>query len=630
MSIFKKHHWLLLWLIIGLYIIIFSSICIYKYSNFGYNALDLAIINQVFYNSAHGQLLAASIHEPSYLADHFNPIVLLLLPFYLIYQSPITLLILQTIFLALAAWPLYLIAKSVFAKPEYYLLLPFAYLFNPFIHNINLYEFHLVPLAVFLLFFAYYFYQKRQFYPFVTFIILALMTREDVSLYIFCLALFIIVDCHKHQQRILWSWVTTLVALSIFWFWASLKIIASLNPAGNYKFLFYYGWLGNSIPEIIKNIFSHPLLLLSHLSTYANLEMVLGFLTPFLFLPLLNPHYLILLLGNLAQMTIGGPGGGALVFQTHYGALFVIPLFIATVYSLKLILTKYHKHRQLIIILWLVTNIYNAWGLGIRIEQADAINLKPIKQEFLNQIPPQAAIAATYEFLPPLSSRPTLYSLHYAFIGKHQYSNLDYQLPADTEYLLIDSADFITYDLQFNFVAFYQPFYSDGAARLRQTINQGDFGLVKTEDLISLWQKNYPSDQQQLYTITESQPPADIFTCYQPSAIDYRLPISCQFQTSQMIDDNYELELVIKDSNDQTIYSRFLPFAYGLYQANELKPDELISFDYSLVLPEQIQKTADQITINLVKISGGLEISDWRGVKNMIDQKEIIQTITLP
>ena len=51
-----------LWWAIFLYFIVFSVICIWKYYHFGYNGLDLAIFNQVFYNSAHGHLFDFTIH----------------------------------------------------------------------------------------------------------------------------------------------------------------------------------------------------------------------------------------------------------------------------------------------------------------------------------------------------------------------------------------------------------------------------------------------------------------------------------------------------------------------------------------------------------------------------------------
>ena len=108
----------LLWTFIILYIIILSAICILKYNNFLYNALDLAIINNVFYNTLHGNAFWSSIQGHSYIGDHFTPILFLLLPFYSIYQSPLTLLILQTVFLALTAWPIYKISLFILKKEK--------------------------------------------------------------------------------------------------------------------------------------------------------------------------------------------------------------------------------------------------------------------------------------------------------------------------------------------------------------------------------------------------------------------------------------------------------------------------------------------------------------------------------
>src|SRR4030042_6270726 len=103
----------ILWWAIIVYFVIFSAICIWKYFQFGYNGLDLAIFNQVFYNSASGNLFHFTIHPQSYLGDHFEPVLLLILPFYYFFQHPISLLVLQTLILALTAWPIYLIAKKL-------------------------------------------------------------------------------------------------------------------------------------------------------------------------------------------------------------------------------------------------------------------------------------------------------------------------------------------------------------------------------------------------------------------------------------------------------------------------------------------------------------------------------------
>ena len=56
----------------AIYILLFGAIGVWRYGNFSYNAMDLAILNQVFYNSAHGDLFASSVHPPTYLADHLE------------------------------------------------------------------------------------------------------------------------------------------------------------------------------------------------------------------------------------------------------------------------------------------------------------------------------------------------------------------------------------------------------------------------------------------------------------------------------------------------------------------------------------------------------------------------------
>ena len=115
-KVLDKHTTAILLISILLYTIFFSLLCLFKYFNFYYDLLDLAIINQVFFNSASGDFFASSIHPTSYLGDHFAPILFLILPVYFIFKSPITLLFIQTIIIALSAWPLYLIAKNILNK----------------------------------------------------------------------------------------------------------------------------------------------------------------------------------------------------------------------------------------------------------------------------------------------------------------------------------------------------------------------------------------------------------------------------------------------------------------------------------------------------------------------------------
>src|SRR3989338_9602525 len=91
-------------------------VAFWKYGLFLYNALDLAIYSQVFWNTSYGRWFEMSIHPQSYIGDHFEPLILLLTPIYSLWRDPRMLLILQTLAIQLAVIPIYLLARNIFQK----------------------------------------------------------------------------------------------------------------------------------------------------------------------------------------------------------------------------------------------------------------------------------------------------------------------------------------------------------------------------------------------------------------------------------------------------------------------------------------------------------------------------------
>ncbi len=117
----------------------------------------------------------------SLLGDHFSPIFWLLMPFYWAYPHPETLLIAQTVALALGAWPVYLLAR--FKLPAGYALVWVAvyFLFVP-LGYINLFDFHEVALAVAPLGFALYFLERGRRLGFLVFLVATFLIKEELSL----------------------------------------------------------------------------------------------------------------------------------------------------------------------------------------------------------------------------------------------------------------------------------------------------------------------------------------------------------------------------------------------------------------------------------------------------------------
>jgi uncharacterized membrane protein len=686
-KIIQNHPLIILGLAILIYIVFFVSLTVWKYNNFGYNGIDLGIYNQVFWNTAHGHFFESSIQAQSYLGDHFELFILLLLPFYLIFQHPITLLVLQTIFLALGAIPIFLISKEVLKSPlppfnkgaesniplsikegwadSLPLLLSLIYLLNPFIQNINLFEFHILPFAIPLLLFAFYFYQKKKALPFYIFIILSLLVREDVALVVFMFGILALINSRQERKdttryqipdtSYFLRWILPPIILSIAWFIIATKISGALNPSGDYKFLVYYSWLGQTFPQIIANFFLHPLIVLRKILTIYNLGFIIGILIPFGFLSLLKPRYLILLLPPLLQ-TVLGMGGGEEIILTHYCSLFLPALFIALIFAIKDVMNEkiiakwqagllkalsIEEKRTFAIILLIIAAIYSFFTLGpvagsTRIIANYDQKNTTIRNYFLEQIPADAPTLTSLDFLPYLSSRESIYALHYIYLGQKQFGNGDYTLPDDTEYLLINFDDIINYDFEFQKQSGYSKYLSSAPDRLRNILTEKNFGLVDIIDSIALLKKNYVPEKNFFELNTSAYPIANKqeinldnkikFLGYAKELVKKRINnldltlynLNLSWQAMGQMTENYQLKLTALDKNNKPIYKKYYPLAYGIYPTSEWKINEIIQTNYWFLLPNN----ALSIEFNLVKIYGASELNDLRSGIIVIDREE--------
>src|SRR5687767_7123120 len=182
------------------------------------------------------------------------------------------------------------------------LLIAAAWLLNPAMQNMALFEFHLLPFAIAPLLMAMLAYDQGRKVKFLLWSGLAMLVREDVALVVAMIGLLAWLE-----RKPLW-WRIAPAILGAGWFLAAMGIITHFSAGGGYKYGIYYAWLGSSPAEMVVNAVRDPLRLLGHIMSFANLEMALGFLMPLLFLPLLRSKRLVLLLAPLLQIILGAPG----------------------------------------------------------------------------------------------------------------------------------------------------------------------------------------------------------------------------------------------------------------------------------------------------------------------------------
>ncbi len=636
------------------YVALLAFFSFQKYFSFGYNALDLAIFNQVFWNSAHGRFFPLSIHPPSYLGDHFIPFIVLLLPFYSLFSSPLALLFIQSLALGLAAWPLYGVARCFLKDTPYQkrgaLLVAFLFLLNPFLWNTNLFEFHIVSFLPLLFFSAFYFWQRQRFGWYLLFILLILSLREDMAFLVVMMSFLPFLEQGEDVfsgQKIRnvfiqkYPWIITPFVLAIFWFGIASWIIGYFNPEGSYKFLVYYQWLGNvhNFFDLAAEVLKHPILVLLKLLSLKNVLTTIVFFVPFLFLPWWGKKYLLLGSVFYLEFALNSQGLSEITYTTHYIAFFLPVLTVAALEGIKNIYSQKEKsqlwkwilkERELLVTLIAVAVVYNIFIFGpLGYFLPFFSNYYPYHQDnyssmscLLKKIPASSSVAASYAYLPWFSSRPQVYSLHYGFLGHKQLSRQPYSFPPDVDYYLIDFSDLADYELQFRDNWFYKDFYQKGYQRLQNYL-QG-YGVVGVVDEVVLF-KEGPSSYQLVEKLDKLPAPYVV----SQEIFGKKLALlnkekrdgyySFYWQALDDLDKNYFLKLKLINEKGDVVWQNYYPLAY-YFPSSSWKKGDIYKVNYWW---GWLEKQPGRITVEVVYLQKGyLTLDNWRRAVMKVDQEE--------
>ncbi len=207
------------------------------------------------------------IHYPSishglqYLVfgNHIAPDMLLLLPFFYLYQSSLTLLVLQVLALSLTSIVVFMVARD-FLKSNWLGFAVFAaFVINPGMHGMLIYDFHAENLIILFYILAFYFYTKLQKIPFFVSALLLLGTIEEAPLLgiAFGIGLLLFEFVHRRadaefRQRIMLA--GSMVLLSVAVLGAYIGITLSLQhayAAGQYATLPPYLQVGNQLTSAV-------------------------------------------------------------------------------------------------------------------------------------------------------------------------------------------------------------------------------------------------------------------------------------------------------------------------------------------------------------------------------------------
>lgn len=442
-----------------LFIFYFSYLSIIRYQTLNSHYYDLGIMHQVVYNTAKGRFLEMTdptlSQNISRLAIHFDPILAIFAPLYLIFNfSPEILLIGQALIVGLGGVFVYLLGIFFIKNQALSLFFASLYFLHYQVARAVIFDFHSVVLATTFLLITFYLYHKNNLRMFYFFLFLTLLTKEHTGLVISCYGIYLIFYLKDKKNGL----ICFLVGL-LFFLLTSFVIIPYFRNERHFALDYY------------ENYFAAPYQSLSYLISWDNLKYLFRLILPNFF-SLFNPAVLIIALPEFL-INLLSKNNNMREIYFHYQSLIIPVLFYGSIVGYW---NLYRKKRQiflkkLLFILFVFFNIYYFFLFyPLPAIVKNKIKYQPLSSETKNSIrfwqkilkDDQIKVCTTPKLAPFFSGRkhyynflfdPAFYSLGYFDDDiyekkKNTYNKADYIIVYQKEinFLLKKNASFRIYD----------------------------------------------------------------------------------------------------------------------------------------------------------------------------------------
>ena len=298
---------LIITLSVIIYTVSFSWFTLSKHNTFTTYAWDLGIFDQGFWTTVNLDKIfyyTCELHlseSGSFFGVHFSPILFTIIPIYYLYQSAETLLVTQSLIIALSAIPVYKTAQ-LFHTKQTSCLLACLYLLNPTLHGINCYDFHVQAFLPLTLGFLIYYTLSRKWVVLFLTLSLTLAVQEQVFYLMIAYLVFLLIillrddeqETPRQKRVILLSFLLSITIWKIF----SANMIHYFNPniPSHLRAGQHYAVLGVDDPlKIPLYALTHPGKALDALNYewYSKIGYLLSLFTPYLIAASQYPLYLI-------------------------------------------------------------------------------------------------------------------------------------------------------------------------------------------------------------------------------------------------------------------------------------------------------------------------------------------------
>ncbi|MBX3015421.1 MAG: DUF2079 domain-containing protein [Caldilineaceae bacterium] len=411
----------LLVLAIVAYASFFSTLTLTRYAAFEARALDLGNLHQTVWNTAQGRLFQMS-NQPgtsgapgARLSLHVEPILLPIAVLYWLYDGPETLLILQSVVVALGALPLFALARWKLQQEWLALGFALAFLLNPSIQGANWLEFHPVTLAPTFLMAAFYFLVVGRMGWYACFALLAASCKEEMGLLLLMMGGYALLWLRRYRVGLI------TILLGAGWSLGAVLVVQQLFADGNIHWG-RYDYLGETPLQKVMALLTQPGLVGAQLERAQSWLYLRDLLQPVGFLALLAPEVFLLALPSLAINLLADFPPMHQVYTLIYVAPLVPFVFLASIMGtarLQQALAHWQPWLRVpttwLCLIILLAGALSAQRVGGYLPGGANYRLFTVTDHhrqaasIMAQIPPEAKVSAQDRLDPHVAGRETIY-----------------------------------------------------------------------------------------------------------------------------------------------------------------------------------------------------------------------------
>ena len=378
--------------------IIFFICSSLRHALFQSTAFDLGIFDQAIYLISQGQSPLSTLMGFHILGDHasiiFYPIALL----YRIYADVHWLFAIQALALASGIPLSWYLATQVGLSRSLASAVTFSYLLYPLVFNVNLFDFHPDVFVIPGVFGSVYALRAEKLFLFLGSVLLILASKAVLSLTLISFGIWIILFENKKSYGVL------TIGLSIAWFIFSTQVIFPFYIGGEHAAVGRYSYLGDSVFEIILNLFLQPHLIFQHIISWSSLEYLVLLAVPIIwsfsrsslkFLVPILPQLAINLLSDVSTQRD----------LIHQYSLPILPFFILAIVDALVQQKGWFQTRKAIILWMLVSFIALAKPGYFWTRYLSYWESIPATREALQLVNPSGGVLTIANLVPHLSHR---------------------------------------------------------------------------------------------------------------------------------------------------------------------------------------------------------------------------------